>query len=415
MKKYLYVLFGVLSLFILCRCGNEKEEIVHTEKNGDAENLKGQDKAWKAIKKFAEKVNGKESRSGVFDLSKLTITKVEKEIISIEELQQSFARSTESINTDVVTYRFTFEKEGKQGFAIATDDERINRVLAFVEEGSLADTAIIPGMAYMVKRFQDVLAYDLDTYYSEGPQTYEFMQEWTLRPCLKTQWHKGEPYNNNYKTPTSPCGETDNGKYQASSTAISIAQCVANYPQDYDIPAMLLKKYNIAQLVAQSKIYATDTDLAPKVAAFVKEFDPDKTTKFDCKGSSTEIINVMSVLAALGFGNNYASYQNKHDIIKTFKGLRWDCPTVYGVFSGDSRNQAEGWVVDGFWGMVNSDVTKIELTSVHCIFAFGGMGNGWYSNPSEPIDPNGKPVYDHNQCTFKASLHFRPVCPWCVE
>lgn len=414
MRKYLIVLLGIASLFAFSKCSNDKENIADTEKTGKlSENLQGQDKAWALVKKFAEKVNVNTSRAGVFDFSNLKITKTEKEIICVDDLRQNLVRNTETINTNVETYRFTFEKNGKNGFAIATNDERVNRVLAFVEEGYLSDTVNIPGMAYMVRRFRDVLAQDLDKYYTEGPQTYEFMQEWTLGPCLKTQWHTGEPYNNNYKTPSTPCVETDNGKYQASSTAISVAQCIANYPQDYDIPAALLKKHNIIQLVAQNKIYAWDTELAPKVAAFVKEFDPDKTTKFRCTGSSTEIADLGNALNTLGFGGSYTYYQNKHDIIWTFKCLRWDCPTVYGGLTRDF-SQSEGWVVDGFWGMVNSNVTNIELTSVHCVFAFGGTGNGWYSNPSEPIDPNGKPIYNHGQYYHKMSLHFRPVCPWCV-
>ncbi len=201
-------------------------------------------------------------------------------------------------SSDKGSYGIVF---GKTGFAIATDDERVDRVLAFVEEGSLADTANVPGMAYMVRRFKDVLAEDLDRYYSVSPRADEFMQTWTLGPCLKTQWHQAEPYNNNYKTPSSVCAETENGKYQASSTAVSVAQCIANYPQDYDIPVALLKKHNILQLVAQPKIYTWDTELAPKVAAFVKEFDPDKTTKFKCTGSSTEIADLSDVLNSLGF------------------------------------------------------------------------------------------------------------------
>ena len=89
------------------------------------------------------------------------------------------------------------------------------------------------------------------------------------------------------------------------------------------------------------------------------------------------------------------------------------CPTVNAALDR-SFSQAEAWIVDGFWGMVNSNVTDIMLTSVHCVFANGGTGNGWYASPSEPIDGNGKPVYNPSQYYHKMSLTFMPICPWCV-
>ncbi len=96
-----------------------------------------------------------------------------------------------------------------------------------------------------------------------------------------------------------------------------------------------------------------------------------------------------------------------------FKCLRWDCPTIY-VGLNRSFTQAEAWIIDGFWGLVNSDVTNIYLTNAHCVFSNGGLGDGWYSAPSEPFDSNGKPIYDSGQYYHKMSLSFKPVCPWCV-
>ena len=414
MKKYGVIFLGIISLFAFYKCSNEKENLIDNQKQEEIqENVNGQDKAWRLIKKFVEQVNSKSSRSNIFDFSDLKIKKIDKDIIKVDNLCQNLTRSSKQIDINVDTYRFTFEKDSKQGFAIATDDQRVDRVLAFVEEGALADTAYVPGMAYMVKGFKDVLAEDLNIFYTKGTSANEFYQEWTLPPFIKTQWHRVEPYNNNYKSPTSACTETLNGKYQASSTAISIAQSIANYPQDYDVPAALLKKHNITQLIAQSKIYEWDTELAPKVAAFVKEFDPDKTTKFKCTGSSTEIADLGDVLTSLGFTSKYYRYQNKHDIITTFKSLCFSCPTVNAALDR-SFSQAEAWIVDGFWGMVNSNVTDIMLTSVHCVFANGGTGNGWYASPSEPIDGNGKPVYNPSQYYHKMSLTFMPICPWCV-
>ena len=169
MKKYGVIFLGIISLFAFYKCSNEKENLIDNQKQEEIqENVNGQDKAWRLIKKFVEQVNSKSSRSNIFDFSDLKIKKIDKDIIKVDNLCQNLTRSSKQIDINVDTYRFTFEKDSKQGFAIATDDQRVDRVLAFVEEGALADTAYVPGMAYMVKGFKDVLAEDLNIFYTKG-------------------------------------------------------------------------------------------------------------------------------------------------------------------------------------------------------------------------------------------------------
>lgn len=420
MKKNRHInQISILSVAFLCSCTGrselydansiESQEAEKVEINTTVKLDEDQITSWEEVLKFAKKVSGEESRS-VFDTKDLKVTNVEKEIINLDHTQETMLAKSES--RSIETFRYTFEKDGEEGFAIATNDKRINRVLAFVEKGSIADTAIVPGMAYQVKRFKDVLAYDLDSYYNKSTMANEPMNEWTLPSFFKTSWHTKEPYNNNYEKPSTPCDLTSNEKYQASSTAVCFAQCLVNYPSDYDVPPVFSNKYNIAGLIEEPKIYEGDA-MATEVASYVRQFDIDGKTIYRCIGTSTDFDYEIPVLNNLGFDSRYYYNLYKHDIIKTFNNLCWGCPTIYG--GADIDFNVEAWIVDGFWGLVNGDVTKIDLVSVHIVFAFGGTGNGWYANPSEPVSSTGTPAYDSGQYYHKFSFSFRPVCPWCVE
>lgn len=72
MKKYGVIFLGIISLFAFYKCSNEKENLIDNQKQEEIqENVNGQDKAWRLIKKFVEQVNSKSSRSNIFDFSDL--------------------------------------------------------------------------------------------------------------------------------------------------------------------------------------------------------------------------------------------------------------------------------------------------------------------------------------------------------
>lgn len=413
MRKYLYVLLGIVTLLVFYKCSSEKEELAEAkEVNGQSEGLSGEDKAWALVEKFAERVNGENSRS--LDFSSYKIKKVEKEVIKVDILQQSNLSRTsdvESIDTDVEICKFTIEKDGKQGFAIATSDARIDRVLALVDDGCLADTAELVGMAYMVRGFKYVLAEELQNYYDKeiSRASNEFAQEWTLGPCIKTKWNTTQPYNNSYEG--SGCPATGNGKYPASTTAVAFAQCVANYPADYDFPAKVLQQYNLSEFVKQETVSA-GSPLAAQISSFIKSFEIG--AKYDCKGTSTEF-NAIQRLNDLGFGSGSYYFFKADDIYVKgiFKSLRFDCPTIVGIMDRDFK-MWYSWILDGFWGMATPSLSTIEVTGYHINFCNGGKNDGWWASPTDPSTIGGIPLYPDLDHYFIRTLTFLPVCPWCI-
>ncbi len=434
MRKNIIIFLGIISLLAFYKCSNEKENLIDSEKKAEVpENVQGQDKALVLVKEFAEKIN---SSSRAFDFSDLKIEKVEKSSVPVvfSDTVAGLARSSaDDMKGSVDLYTFTFDKDGQKGFAISTDDPRCARVLAYVENGSLADTVNCPAVSLVLQRIQGVIALDLNRYYrdKENPELSravraDFFQSWQLLPNLKTKWHfQKAPYNNNYPYPSngaSKCKDTGNGKYPTSMMAISLAQCLASYSVDYDLPTSLTNKYNV-RAFGQTETIGEGSTHAAKVAELIRSFD-DKAvsgghTTFTCSnfGPKTELRWAATGLADLGLTNNYYLYTANKSInlmlLNTFRACRWDCPTIYAGYNSNLSVYAV-WILDGFIGDVNSNITKTENAMAHCCFNYGGSLDGWYAEPHAPKNTYGQYVLSGDYSYYMESLHFRAVCPWCV-
>ena len=65
-----------------------------------------------------------------------------------ENSESTLARSTADEIEKVSLYNIKFELNGKKGFAYSSPDLRINRVLAYCENGLIEDTIYIKGDVY---------------------------------------------------------------------------------------------------------------------------------------------------------------------------------------------------------------------------------------------------------------------------
>lgn len=92
-------------------------------------------------------------------------------------------------SASVNIYTFVFEKDGNQGFAIASGDERISRVYAYTENGQLSDTTYIIGLAYTLSRFPSLYEEELNNYYAgKNKETKAATTYINIGPTLITQW-----------------------------------------------------------------------------------------------------------------------------------------------------------------------------------------------------------------------------------
>lgn len=428
MKK-LFKFYIVLFFF---SCSNYNDRIEETSQSNN-EGIIGYEKALALVKDFATKINTPKSKA--FRFSDLKIQKIEKESMPIKfaNLQKLILTKSVDINLkeSVDIYTFQFEKNGKQGFVMVTDDPRSSTVLAYVEEGSIADTVNSSAAAFVLNRVKDAIISDLNIYYSDKLETKVptkvIYNHWSLGPTLTTKWVCDAPYNNSYHYPNgTTCTSTTNGKYPASYTAVALAQCIAGYPSDpilkYDLPITLTNKYNVRAFASTQKI-TSSSPYATKVARFIREFDDivpiGGFSTFQCGGvgTKTELRHAHMGLNNVGLTNDYFRYSGVNTPYKKLveyfvKALRLDCSSVVAGYNSNLTKYSV-WIIDGIAGLVAADYSDYSKDLfIHCNFMLGGNFDGWYKNFQSPINHNGNHVLGGDSSYYLEAITFRPVSPY---
>lgn len=422
-------IFKLFFLIFVIGCNSQNEEI-YQEKDTSVDN-ETYAEALAIVNEFVQRIDPVGSRS--FNFSDLKIEKVEKSSLPV--------KFTNSINTisrtasndidlkeSVDIYTFSFEKNGKHGFTMVTDDPRISSVLAYIENGNLSDTINNPAAAFVFRNIKNAVINDLNRYYTEklssvNTRSNKIFISWQLGPTVKTTWSMYKsPYNDNYAYPqngSAKCKTTDNGKYPASGTAIALSQCIICYPSDpvfqLDLPTSLTNNYKAREFAKTTQIAPNSTH-AKKVAEFVKKFDEAAGTTFSCSGTKTELRNASYGLSNVGLPSNYYLYHSNSKLVKYIeyivKALRFDCASVLGGYNYMNKDYAV-WVIDGIIGQVAEDFSDYsDDLFVHCNFLDAGKNDGWVKNFMAPKDYYGNYILGDDYSFTLEGIHFRPVSPY---
>ncbi len=287
MKRIYYFVLFAFALFPITSCNDDalsNQSSNQNVKKGEEIELQ---KTLNLIDKFANKVgaNDNELRNSS-SKEKLNVEKVEKKsfVFNVKNATSKLRSSnsgesevlpelkyrTENVPeaVDIDLYTITFEKGGKEGFSIATSDDRVSRVYAYTENGSLSDTVFNLGLASMLYNIPDILEQDITNYY-RGVKTitdYEKESEMnqlrasmplrfpaSVQPVLKTEWHQGLPYNSACPI-VCPLGE----RAPAGCVAIAVAQIIVS------------KEPLFSRLVTSSTLSAgTEAEDAAKLIYFI--------------------------------------------------------------------------------------------------------------------------------------------------
>lgn len=387
------VLFLIIGFAIFTSCNNQYQGYTPVSKQENEE----YETALKLLNDFSMQENVVQSRS---KSSTIQIKHVEKKSISCSN-QILYSKNMDK-DSELDLYIFTIEKEGKEGFAMVTGDRRIPQVAAYVEYGTLADTALIPEMAFVVRNIENSLKYDLQLYYKDEGEILTKNQDQydkvETNPLVKTTWDVGSPYNNNYDF--GGCS-TPNQKYKASSTAIAFAQAiVANKKR----PSAFPSNYNISQWLQKSKVEATDPYVS-QVAELI--YNLEGGTNLGCNVSYCDLLISKGNMTYYGYSDQEFTYGNGSiDYVNVVKNLKQGyCTIAGGKTINGSFNTYYCWVIDGFKGLINKGGTTAKLAQAHCVYSYGGKGNGWYANPfNEKATDTGKDVINSNL----QFIYFRP-------
>jgi hypothetical protein len=260
-------------------------------------------------------------------------------------------KSAEETIDSLILYTFDIEKDGNHGFAIASGDNRIKKVYAYVENGSIADTARILGMAQMISNIPAICTKDLEDYAESTPSTKATSSCYFLAgSMLITKWEQGEPYNT--KLPTN--GACGNQYYPVGCTAIALGQSMAYYKR-------CNRSFDFEALTAQPQIYTySPVELKDEVSNYLKYVADNIYSSYGCNSTGSSPANCRNLLTASGYSYEYAKTSDI-DRNKLFVYLRSGNPVLAsGIRSG---GVGHAWLIDGMYGTFPED--NISSTLPH--------------------------------------------------
>ena len=190
--KFHYVfMFSLLSLFscensLLSECAKLSED-----HSSDLVS-QGQEKAVAVLNQFRSEVNP-ETRS----LPDINIKSIKSETYQIELPQQDVRAKSSISNSDTIDiYTIVFEKDGKTGFSILSPDERVGRMYAYTEDGSISDTISNKGLALHLNGIKEICEADLAIYYTNCVNSKITRAQGTMYPnFMYFEWAQTEPFN----------------------------------------------------------------------------------------------------------------------------------------------------------------------------------------------------------------------------
>lgn len=190
--KFHYVfMFSLLSLFscensLLNECAKVSED-----QNSDLV-CQGQERAIAVLNQFRSEVNPN-TRS----LPDINIKSVKSETYQIETSQQDARTRSNISNPDTIDiYTIVFEKDGKTGFSILSPDERVGRMYAYTEDGSISDTITNKGLALHLNGIKEICKADFAMYYTHGGDSAVTRAKGIMYPnFMEFEWAQTEPFN----------------------------------------------------------------------------------------------------------------------------------------------------------------------------------------------------------------------------
>lgn len=356
------------------------------------------DKAIDLVTQFDGRSNNL-SRVGIN--SSLRILNVTTDSIEFDVAREVMSRSvSQKVSTvpPVEIYTVSFIKDGKEGFSIVCPDERINHVLAYVENGSIQDTAFIEASACAINQIPIYCAQVLEDYYvgenNAIPSNLSVTPDETIYgPLLQTEWKQTYPYNESF--PRINCsGKTV--KAYAGCIPIALAQILAFQPNDY-----VLNLHEYAGLAAYMPHLEDFPELTlDPIYDFIFWIAEETHCEYSCNVTATTMKETVAALTRWGYANNFERVKSSSlTPSKATASILQGWPVLCTGFANRSGT-GHAWLLDGY---------RYFDGAVHyyCKWGIGGTCDGWYVKIYKPyydpgtwLNPHGANYYIENDFIY---------------
>ncbi len=305
-------------------------------------------------------------------------------------------------NTGTVNNFYVFNADN-EGFVIVSADDCVEQVLGYSENGTFDINNIPDGLKAMLEEYKNEINYAIENNFEQNQIVYATSEKRAIAPMIKTRWNQNAPYNKLCPTlkngiqPAAGCVATafaqvmkhyewpKMGKGSVASVileGVESAKTVDFSATTYDWDNMLngyTNYYNetqanaVAELMfhvgAASKMnyaYASGAEFYDACAAFVKNFDYDKSIRHIHK--------------------RYYTTSEFNDLV--YNELSNNRPVMY---AGYNITSGHAFVCDGY----SSD------NMFHINWGWGGMSDGYFRlsalSPSSQGTGGSNSGYNSNQ------------------
>jgi hypothetical protein len=246
-----------------------------------------------------------------------------------------------------------FHVGAKKGYAVISDDNRLNQIYYFTQNGSIQDTTFIQPL----KEYIDAVPMFALSQIINPQENTSTRGSFEIEQVMTTHWGQGIPFNN--YAPECSCSKcSDRGGHKpigcvTTATAQTIACCKrfkGTYYGNKNIDFDLLTKYPYPI-----------TSTKQQLASFFHEVALCCQIKFECDGSGTTFKSAYQYLKDLGYTCEYS--EGGIDNNKLVQELSNGTPHMI-------ANANHAWIICAY----NSDGTT---SSYYCDWGWDGYDNGW--------------------------------------
>lgn len=377
MKKIIYVFMFMALLFVVNACRDDSQ-MFSNEDNG-LELVKANEKVINLIKDFSLMANNGNVISKA--TSNFVVNSITKKTITCF-IEAAKARSTESTSVDIYSVEFT--KDGQKGFSIATDDDRLNRIFAYSENGELGDTIFNDGLKMFVNGIPYYCEDELQEYYVSQSKAARSLVVETVPNFIPTQWSQGTPYNNDCPS----CSTNSSGHTLLGCGPVAVAQALAYYGKKN----LTTKFWSYSDFADQTHIYSGSI-AATKVAPFTYDVARLCGANFGCDATSVKFKNCRNALDKYGISYAY------HDGNLKQSGT-WNTLVKKNVViaCGSTGSVGHAWLYTGAMAYVDSSSRVVDnIIALYANWGWGGTDDGWYYNGNWERPTSGGNYYKNNE------------------
>lgn len=334
-------------------------------------------------------------------------------------LREGITRSTnDSVNMDSLFYIVNFAN--KQGFVIASSDDRETPIFAFVEEGNyeeddtlnngyeaFIDALIDDELHKRIKKeyFQEDVSNNLVGEGGGGNTNYRSDKFEVMYPLLKTKWN-----------------QTTYAQYCPGDYTGCVVTAIAQICSFLKQPNHVAWGYNGVgnqctmdwdRIIDECSVwygnpYPSSLDLRDQIANLMRFWGLAFNADYGEGGTSVDSDDAISTMQEFGYNVTGLTDYNATDVINDLKQgnriiyMRGNARYYHVGFVFRKYVDGHGWVVDGYIDTIKNNNETLYL---HCNWGWGGYRNGYFL--ADVFNAEETPYYDDNANAITRSANFQ--------